>query len=133
MTNYYGVESTNDVQYDKQGLPVGLHKVMCKSEEPFKDSGFVAEYEIVEGEHKGKSGKTWYLTTHENATTANIARQNLKRIADATGKPVSPSSLIKGRVMKVEVREQKNDSSRTEIFKYHPVDYQPAESYDIPA
>lgn len=134
MTNEinYGFTSTDDVQYDKQGLPTGLHKVIVVSEEPHT-SGVVVEYEVAEGEHKGKRGKQWYLTTHANVTTANIARQNLKRIADATGRPISSTSPLKNRALKVEVRVQKNDDSRTEIFKYHPSDYKPAESYDVPA
>lgn len=132
MTINYGFSSTDEVQYDKQGLPVGTHKAMIISEEPH-ESGVVAEYEVVEGAHKGKRGKQWYLTTHNNTTTANIARQNIKRIADATGRPVSAAAPLKGRVLTVEVREQKNDSSRTEIFKYHGADYKPTESFDVPA
>lgn len=120
MTNVYGFESTDEVSYDKQGLPIGQHKVMIVAEEPFKESGLVVEFEIVSGEHKGKRGKVWYLTKHENATTANIAKQNIKRIADATGRAVSATSPLKGRVLQVVVGTQKNDESRTEIKKYLP-------------
>lgn len=134
MTNIYGFESTEEVQYDKQGLPIGLHKVKIISEEPdAQGRGVIAEFEVLKGEYKGKTGKQWYLTTHSNATTANIAKQNLKRIADATNMPVSAATPLKGRVLQVEVRVQKNDDSRTEIFKYHPEDYTPAESFDVPA
>jgi hypothetical protein len=120
----YGFESTDDVKYDKQGLPVGTHTVMIIGEEPFvKDGitqGIIVEYEVVKGEYKGKKAKTWYLTTHASATTANIAKQNIKRIADATGKAVSGATPLKGRVFVVEVAEQKNDSDRTEIKRYFP-------------
>ncbi|MCA2951053.1 hypothetical protein [Microcystis sp. M112S1] len=124
MTNdYYGFTSTDEVKYDAQGLPLGEHKVMIIGEEPdSKDRGIVAEFEIVEGEHKGKRGKVWYLTKHENATTANIAKQNIKRIADATGRAVSATSPLKGRVLRVSVGVQKNDADRTEIKKYLPAD-----------
>lgn len=124
MTNdYYGFTSTDEVKYDAQGLPLGEHKVMIIGEEPdAKDRGIVAEFEIVEGEHKGKRGKVWYLTKHENATTANIAKQNIKRIADATGRAVSATSPLKGRVLRVLVGVQKNDADRTEIKKYLPAD-----------
>lgn len=124
MTNdYYGFTSTDEVKYDAQGLPLGEHKVMIIGEEPdAKDRGIVAEFEIVEGEHKGKRGKVWYLTKHENATTANIAKQNIKRIADATNRAVSATSPLKGRVLRVLVGVQKNDAERTEIKKYLPAD-----------
>lgn len=119
--NYYGFSSTDEVEFDKQGLPVGQHKVMIIGEEPFKDSGLVVEYEIVSsGDYKGKKGKVWYLTRHENPTTANIAKQNIKRIAEATGRAVSATSPLKGRVLQVIVGVQKNDESRTEIKKYLP-------------
>jgi ribosomal protein L24 len=124
MTNdYYGFTSTDDVKYDAQGLPLGEHKVMIIGEEPdSKERGLVAEFEIVEGEHKGKRGKVWFLTKHENTTTSNIAKQNIKRIADATGRAVTPTSPLKGRLLRVLVGVQKNDADRTEIKKYLPAD-----------
>jgi len=125
MTNLYGVESTDDVQYDRQGLPIGTHKVMIIGEEAEKDGrGVVVEYEIVAGEFKGKTGKQWILTLHDNPQTANIAKQTLKRIADATGKPVSPSAPLKGRVLTIEVRQQKKNPDYTEISKYLPENYE---------
>jgi ribosomal protein L24 len=124
MTNdYYGFTSTDEVKYDAQGLPLGEHKVMIIGEEPdSKDRGIVAEFEIVEGDHKGKRGKVWYLTKHENPLTKNIAMQNIKRIADATGRAVSATSPLKGRVLRVLIGVQKNDADRTEIKKYLPAD-----------
>lgn len=133
MTNYYGVESTDEVQYDKAGLPVGTYKAMIISEEPDAEGrGVIAEYEVLEGDFKKKTGKVWYLTMHSNPQTANIAKQNLKRIADATGKPVSATSPLKGRVMTLEVREQKKNPDYTEIFRYHPEDYAAPLSNDVP-
>ncbi len=125
----YGFNSTNEVKYDKLGLPIGMHTVMVVSEEQEKnDKGIVLGFEIVsDGEHKGTNGKAWYMTKHENPKVANIARQNIKRIADATGREVSPSSPIKGRVLVIEVREQKNNPDYTEIFAYHPEGYKPEE------
>lgn len=119
MSNIYGFESTDEVKYDKQGLPVGTYKAMIVGEEAdAKGRGVVVEYEVLEGEKKGKRGKVWYLTTHENPTTSNIAKQAIKRIADATGKAVTPSTPLKNRVLTVTVAEQKNDPDRTEIKKY---------------
>lgn len=126
MTIDYGFKTTDEVQYDSSGLPVGTYKVLAKSEEADeKGRGVIVEYEILDGEFKGKTAKVWYLTTHENQTTANIAKQNIKRIADATGKPVSGVAPIKGRVFTIEVRKQKKDDRYTEIAKYHPENYKP--------
>ena len=120
--NLYGVDSTDSVEYDKQGLPPGSNQlVMVVGEEPAKeDKGVIMELEILDGVHKGRKGKVWILTKHENAQTANIAKQTLKRIADATGKAVSPSAPLKGRVFRIDVATQKKDDRYTEIKKYLP-------------
>jgi hypothetical protein len=62
----------------------------------------------------------WFLTLHENPQTANIAKQNLKRIADATGRAVSPTAPLKGRVLTLEVAQQKKNPDYTEVKKYLP-------------
>lgn len=117
----YGFDTTDDVHYDKQGLPVGTYKAMIIGEEDDNQGrGVIANYEVLEGEYKGKTGKVWYLTKHSEQQTANIAKQNIKRIADATGKPVSASSPLKGRVLVLEVRQQKKNPDYTEIGKYLP-------------
>lgn len=122
--NYYGFNSSDEVEFDKQGLPVGTYKAMIIGEEPDKKGrGLIAEFEVVSGESKGKRGKVWYMTTHENPVVANIAKQQIKRIAEATGRAVSPTAPLKNRVMTVIVAEQKNDNTRTEIKKYLPEDY----------
>ncbi len=83
------------------------------------------ELEILDGDHKGRKGKVWILTKHENPQTANIAKQTLKRIADATGKAVSPSAPLKGRVFRIDVAVQKKDDRYTEIKKYLPESHEP--------
>lgn len=122
--NYYGFSSTDYVSFAPQGFPVGLHKVMVTSEEPYVKEGrllgFVATLEVVEGKHKGYAGKNWFLTMHSNPTTAKIAQQNVKRIADATGRPITPSAPMKGRVFYIDVGIQKKDENRTEIKKFYP-------------
>ena len=129
----YGFESTDEIQYDKAGLPVGIYKAMIIAEEADKeDRGVVAEYEVLSGEHKGRKGKVWYLTKHESQQTANIAKQNLKRIADATGKPVTPTTPLKGRVLTIEVRQQKKNADYTEIAKYLPENYEAPQNNDAP-
>lgn len=129
----YGFETTDEVQYDKQGLPLGIYKAMIVSEEADKDDrGVVAEYEVLSGDHKGRKGKVWYLTKHESAQTANIAKQNLKRIADATGKPVTPTTPLKGRVLTLEVRQQKKNADYTEVARYLPENYEAPKNDDAP-
>lgn len=128
MTHDYGF-NTDEVQYDKQGLPVGTYKVLIREEE-LKETDraenptmLIVDYEILDGEYKGKSGRVWYNIFHTNAQTSNIAKQAIKRIADATGRAVSASSPLKGRVLTIEVAEQKKDNRYTEIKKYLPEDH----------
>ena len=118
----YGIDSTDNVAYDAQGLPVGNNQlVMVIGEEDAKEEkGVIMELEILDGDHKGRKGKVWILTKHSNPQTANIAKQTLKRIADATGKAVSPSAPLKGRVFHIDVAVQKKDDRYTEIKKYLP-------------
>lgn len=133
MSVDYGFESTDEVQYDKQGLPIGIYKVMCISEEQDVkedvDRGVVIELEILDGDHKGSKGKVWLLTKHENAQTRNIAMQNIKRIADATGSPVAATAPIKGRVFTVDVQQQKKNPDYTEVKRWLPEDFA---SEDVP-
>lgn len=130
----YGFETTDEVQYDKQGLPTGTYKAMIIGEDDDEQGrGVVAEYEALDGENKGRKGKVWYLTKHENPQTANIAKQNIKRIADATGKAVSESAPLKGRVLTIEVRQQKKNPDYTEIFKYYPENYEALATDEIPS
>ena len=118
----YGFK-TDDIEYDKVGLPVGTYKVMITGEEMSEKKALVVNYEIIEGEYRGRSGKVWYNTQHESPQVANIAKQQIKRIADATGKMVSNSSPLAGRVLTIMVRQQKKDPQYTEIGKYLPADY----------
>lgn len=129
----YGFKSTDEVQYDSQGLPIGTYKAMIIGEEEDpKGRGVVVEYEALDGDNKGKTGKVWYLTKHESLQTANIAKQNIKRIADATGKTVTSTSPLKGRVLTIEVRQQKKNPDFTEIAKYHPENYVAPASNEVP-
>lgn len=120
--NHYGFESTDEVQDSSQGLPVGTYLATVVDEQPDEKDGVcrgvVIEWEILDGEHKGTRAKQWLLTLHSNPQTANIAKANIKRIAEATGRAVTPSAPIKGRVLKIVVDRQKKDPNYTEIKKY---------------
>lgn len=121
--------NTDDVQLDSQGLPVGTYKAMITAEELNEKRALVVTYEVLDGEFKGKTGKVWYNINHENATTANIAKQAIKRIADATGKAVSPEAPLKNRVLTIEVGKQKKDDRYTEIKKYLPENHTPVDDF----
>lgn len=120
MSDLYGGLNTDDYDLEKAGLPVGVAKYMAISEETDAKGHLVVNYECVAGPNKGRSGKVWYCLSHTNEKTANIAKQSLKRIADATGRPVSAQTPIKGRVLTLDVREQKKDPRYTEVFRYLP-------------
>jgi hypothetical protein len=126
-TNLYGFETSNDVVADSIGLPLGIAKYMATAEDPaVKDgvtTGVVVTFECLEGANKGRSGKVWFNTLHPNPQTANIAKSSLKRLADSTGKAISPSSPIKGRVLTLDVQKQKKNDAYTEIKRFLPESY----------
>lgn len=133
IDNIYGIASTDDIQLEKAGLPVGTYKVMIVLEEAdTQRRGVVVGYEILDGEYKGKRGKQWILTTHSDQTTANIAKQTLKRIAEATGRAISPAAPMKNRVMTIKVMQQKKNPEYTEIKGYYPENYKPSLDEEIP-
>jgi hypothetical protein len=112
MTTNYGFETSDEIALDKKGFPLGTYKIMC-TVETNTDEGFIADYEIVSGEHKGQTVKAWYNTLHvkqpdEKYDMAAIAKQQLRRIQDATGRPISASAPLKNRVFTVVVVAGKN-------------------------
>ena len=123
---------TNEVKYDAVGLPVGVYKVMCTGEAIKQSEGkakrYVATYQIVSGEFKGKSSDYGYNLFHDKPLVANIAKQELKRIADATnsqlGFAVDGDTIkhnfapLNGRVFGVVVTPQKGSDDYTTIAKY---------------
>jgi len=134
------IRTTKDVVIDQKGLPVGTYKALITSEvDDEAGRGIVVEFEGLEGPGKGKRGKVWYLFDHSNATTAVIAEENLAKLANATNNEV-PLTLIakrsahystfKGKVLTIEVRQQKKNPEYTEIFKYYPEDYTPPVAAD---
>lgn len=113
----YGFKSTAEVEYDRIGLPIGEYKVMIESEEDVP-TGVKATFKILTGDHKGETPFYWFNTLSENPTTQRIAKQNIKRIADATGIDVDPEqNPLTGRVFCVRVEESKNPQY-TEIKEF---------------
>lgn len=127
----YGFDDSDTIKLNSSGLPVGIYKVMVTKEdvgETKKDinpNPLIVTYEIIEGENKGKSAQVHYNVNYiDEKGTADIARGNLRRIADATGRKVTPSAPLKGRVFTVEVRTQKKNADYTEIARYLPESYE---------
>jgi len=121
--NLYGDFNSEDVKYDTPGLPVGTHKVMitAESKEPTKDGNnelLKVTFQCVEGEFKGKTTLQRYNLWNSNPKASNIAKQEIKRIGDASGRPVNAENPLKGRVLNIEVRNQKGSDQYTEIAKY---------------
>jgi hypothetical protein len=126
----YGFDTSDEVKLDSSGLPVGTYKVMIVGEEVGETKKecnprpLILKYEILEGKHKGKSANVYYNVNYiDEKGTAAIAQGNLKRIADATGKAISNDAPAKGRVLTVEVAQQKKNPDYTEIKRYYPENF----------
>jgi len=134
MDNYYGFETSDEIKIDQLGFPLGKYKVLAKDEQGTA-TGLFVDFDIVTGEHKGTSAKVYYNTRSENEDVARIAAGDIRRIADATGKPVTPSTPIKGRAFVVEVIVNPKNERYTKV-KYlpetTPVDDNSPAKNDIP-
>jgi hypothetical protein len=122
----YGDYNSDDVKYDAPGLPVGIHKVMitAESREPTKDGSnelLKVTFQSVEGDSKGKTHMQRYNLWNSNPKAANIAKQEIKRIGDATGRAVNAEAPLKSRVLNIEIGYQKGSDQYTEIKRYLPI------------
>ncbi len=124
MSNY-GFESSNNVKLDTFGFPVGKYAVYADCEAEVA-SGVHILYKILSGEHKDAEASVYYNTLSENEITAKIAKQDLKRIADATGKPIDKDNMIQGRTFMVDVELNKKNPAYTNVKAYLPADGVPA-------
>lgn len=120
--------NTEEVKYSEFGLPEGKHKVMIVAEEfktnpekPDNPNMLVVTFQAVEGEYKGKQQIAYYNVNHSKSQVAAIARESVKQIADATKRPVSGQSPLKGRVLQIQLGNQKA-SDFMEIKKYFTED-----------
>lgn len=121
---------TSEVELETIGLPDGIHKVIIAKEEiveneqnPTNLKRLVATFEVVEGELKGKYIKANYNLWNTGAKaqqTISIAKQELKRIEIATGRPVNNENRLQGRLLRIEVGPQKGSPDYKEIKKYLP-------------
>lgn len=118
MANY-GFESSDEVKYDTFGFPVGRYTIKAVDEMDTA-TGIMVVYEVLDGEHINKTLSVYYNTLSDNDITAKRARQDIKRIADATGKLVDASNPITGRVFMVDVELNKKNPLYTNVRAYMP-------------
>jgi hypothetical protein len=121
--------NTDEVKYSEFGLPVGKHKVMITAEEfknnpekPENPNMLVVTFQAVEGDFKGKTQIAYYNVNHSTPTTRAIARESVKLISDATGKPVSAQSPLKGRVLQIQIAPQPKNPDFNQITEYFTED-----------
>jgi hypothetical protein len=126
MTIDYGF-NVSEYKIESNNLPVGKYKAMICAEE-IKESEnannpkyLSVTYEIVDGEFKGLKKTHNYNLFHTNSQTVNIARGDIKRIELATGKPVSPTTPLRGRVLTLVVTTNKKNPDFVDV-KYLPQD-----------
>lgn len=124
MANY-GFASSDEVKYDIVGFPVGKYTVHAIDEKD-ETSGIHVVYEILSGNDKGSTAKVYYNTLSDNEITAKIAKQDIKRIGEATGKPVTQEDPIQGRIFMVDVEANKKNPQYTNVKAYLPADGIPA-------
>lgn len=127
------IRTTDDVEYQKFGLPIGTLKLMVTSEtDDEQGRGIILTLECVEGAHRGATGQLWLLFNHDNIKARKAAEEKMKRIADATGKQIPLCSIaqrpasfapIKGRVFVGQVEQQKNNPDYTEVKRFYPENY----------
>lgn len=124
----YGFTTSDEVPNEVQGLSIGTYHVLAVDEvqgdAPSERNPFpvIVTWKELDSETPNRTSKVWYNVNHSSPQAANIARASVKKIADATGRPVSAMAPIKGRLCKVIVDLQKGSDSFTEIKKYLPAD-----------
>ena len=136
----------NDTIYDfdtadvQEGLGLGWHKVMIVGEKvhetpnnPNNPRLLLLTFESVQPETKGLSYTQGYNCWHTQATASNIARANLKKIAEVTGKDINATTPAKGRALWIEIRKQKKNDQYLEVSSYKPESFEPADTNEAPA
>jgi len=132
----YGIDTSN-VELESLGLPEGGYRAMISSEEikPTKDGLnklLEVTFNVVEGAHKNKTIISRFNLWHSNEVAKNMAQQDLKKIALATGKEVNGEQPLKGRALTIFVRKQKNNPDYSEVWKYAPIDKELETSNEAP-
>lgn len=118
----YGELNSDDIEINPQ-IPAGCYPVMISGEEVVeKDDGrkFIKlTYEITDGEFKGQSQVEIINLWHENPTVVQISQAKIKKICLATNKKiVNEGDRLKGGLLCIHIRPQKNNPNYNEVHKY---------------
>lgn len=118
--------STKDIELESGRLEPGAYKVLIKSygKEMSKNDipMLVVQYEVVEGDSKGKTIKDYFNFWHDSEQVRNIAKQSLKKLSVAVETELGdPAINPQGKVLEITVKEQK-DSDYTQVSGYKKVD-----------
>lgn len=127
MTDFdYGFESSSEIKIDVNQFPVGKYKVFA-TEQSEAATGFTVKYEIVTGDLKGDVVTIWYNTKSDRDDVRNIAKKEIRRIADVT-RVIDSTNPIKGRAFCVEVEKSKKNEQYTIVTRYSHADEIPDEA-----
>jgi hypothetical protein len=124
MTNTnidYGF-SSDEVQLNPT-IPNGEYVVTITNEEK-ADNGvsLIVDYKVIDTQYKGMTFRQYYNIFHTSTTPKNIARADIKKIAEATGKVVDATNKLSGRTFKVILEQggEYNGRMTYNIKKYLP-------------
>lgn len=120
MANY-GFTSSSEIKLDTFGWPLGKYAVHAVGQGDTA-TGVMVDYKILTGDNAGHEFGIYYNTLSDNEITAKIAKQDIRRIADATGKPVDANNRIAGRTFMVDVEPNKKNPAYTQVKAYLPAD-----------
>lgn len=132
----YGDYNSDNVEVTEfSKLPAGKYKAFISGEETkISKAGneyICLTYDIVEGEHTGRTVYDNISLHHPTPKTAKIAEETIKKICLATGKDINAKNeTLRGGVLTIHVRPQKNDKKYNEIHKYESADSSGAAAVD---
>ena len=121
--NLQGFNLDEALQDENQPIPAGEYKaIITTSEEKVNKSGtgelIVFDFQIIEGNQKGRSIKTFINWTNPNETAQKIGRAQLAKIIKATcpGQEVSRTEELHNKplLVKIDVQRNKDKSARTD-------------------
>lgn len=129
QTDWSKIDGKQPVDGGWTPLPTGTYYFVVKTVQDVpnkKGTGVFTqiEFECLDDSHKGEILTGRYNLNNPNPTAVNIARKEIKAMADAIGVIPTGADVLIGRVLKIEVecRQQKDDPSRMEnnILRYLP-------------
>lgn len=123
MSNLIDYGFTSDEIELNPTIPNGEYVVTITHEEKADNNvSLIIDYKIINTEYKGMTFRKYENIFHTNVTAKNIARANIKKIANATGKMVDNNAPLTGRTFKVILEQSGEYNGRMsyDIKKYMP-------------